>query len=54
VLISKLPKEEAAKTRNQKIEDLLFINTIIIYTDTSVIENNKDIGVGVVIYDYSD
>jgi hypothetical protein len=54
VLISKLPKEEAAKIYNQQIEDLVLMDSTTIYTDAFSIENGKGIGVGVVIYDYSD
>jgi hypothetical protein len=54
VLISKLPKEEAAKTYNQQIEDFLFTDSIIIYTDAFSTESSKGIRVGVIIYDFSD
>jgi ribonuclease HI len=54
VLISKLPKEEAAKAHNQQIEDLLLTDSTTIYTDASSTESGKGIRVGVVIYDFSD
>jgi ribonuclease HI len=54
VLISKLPKEETAKAYNQQIKDLLFTDSTTIYTDAFSTKNSKGIGVGVVIYDFSD
>jgi hypothetical protein len=54
VLISKLSKAEAAKAYNQQIENLILMNLITIYTNTSFIEKGKGIKVGVVVYDYSD
>jgi hypothetical protein len=54
VLISKLSKAEAIKAHNQQIKNLIFTNSITIYTDTSSIEEGKGIGVGVVVYDHSD
>jgi hypothetical protein len=54
MLISKLSKAEAAKAYNQQIENLIFTNSTIIYTDVSFIEKGKGIGVGVVVYDHSD
>jgi hypothetical protein len=54
VLISKLSKEETAKAYNQQIKNFILINSIIIYIDTSFIKKDKDIGVGVIVYDHSD
>jgi hypothetical protein len=54
MLISKLSKEEAAKTYNQQIENLIFTNSTTIYTNTSSMEEGKGIGVGVVVYNHSD
>jgi hypothetical protein len=54
VLISKLSKAEAAKAYNQQIENLIFTNSTIIYTDASSMEEGKGIGVGVIVYDHSD
>jgi hypothetical protein len=54
VLISKLSKEETAKTYNQQIENLILTNSITIYTDTFFMEESKDIRVGVIVYDHSD
>jgi hypothetical protein len=54
VLISKLSKAEAAKAHNQQIKNLIFTNSITIYTNASFIEKGKGIGVGVVVYDHLD
>jgi hypothetical protein len=54
VLISKLSKAEAAKAYNQQIENLILTNSTTIYTDTFSIEESKDIGIRVVVYDHSD
>jgi hypothetical protein len=45
-----LPKEEEAIERNNRIKDLEGSSNIAIYTDASVMEKGKGVGVGFISY----
>lgn len=53
VIVSNLPKEEAAKAHNDSIKLRHYSNSIIVYTDASSSPEALGIGVGLVSYDLS-
>src|SRR5664279_3596319 len=52
VVISSLSKDKETKSHNALVENLCLTNTTTIYTDASLTEKGKGIGVGLVAYNY--